>query len=99
MPERGFPQDNDDFDGAVAVRCPVVSGPDAQDAIEWLVGGRGEEPVDYFCEATLIPEPQEPRGHAAVAVMVGGMRVGGLDNEISERLTIAFREWECEQIT
>lgn len=57
----------------------VVGEPDHQDLLWTIVGRHATPPVRQAVHALLVAEHGNPRDHNAVAVWVGGHRVGRLD--------------------
>jgi hypothetical protein len=63
----------------------VVGESSHQDELEELAGGRTEESAEYYCDAELIPEPDNAFDDNAVFVSVSGKKVGYLPRKTAAR--------------
>jgi hypothetical protein len=63
----------------------VVGESSHQDELEELAGGRTEESAEYYCDAELIPEPDNAFDDNAVFVSVSGEKVGYLPRKTAAR--------------
>ncbi|MPZ57493.1 MAG: hypothetical protein GEU91_13530 [Rhizobiales bacterium] len=77
----------------------VVCGSRHQDALEWLVRGRTEDPTDYACAALLVHEPENPFDPNAVSVTIQGVRVGFLPPEEAAGMVAAMEQWGFDRAT
>jgi hypothetical protein len=59
----------------------VVGESHYQAELEELVGGRTEESAEHYCQAELIPEPDNPFDRNAVYVSIAGEKVGYLPRQ------------------
>lgn len=83
----------------------VVGESHRQDALSAICGGPCEEGHEFYCVATLRPEPSNPHDRNAVAVDVEGRHVAYLAREdavdfLSEvrRLGVVGRRIECDAV-
>jgi hypothetical protein len=63
----------------------VVGESSHQDELEELAGGRTEESAEHYCDAELIPEPDNPFDENAIFVSVAGEKVGYLPRKAAAR--------------
>ncbi|HEX2554888.1 MAG TPA: hypothetical protein VHL98_14400 [Microvirga sp.] len=69
-----------------------------QDALEAIVGGRSEAEAWHECTAFLVPETDDPADPHAVAVQVGGLKVGALNREEGERYRAFLAAAELDRV-
>ncbi len=69
-----------------------------QDALERIVGDRGEEEARHECTAFLVPESDDPAEPNAVAIHISGYKVGALNREEGERYRAFLASAELDRV-
>src|SRR3954453_17432574 len=61
----------------------VVGESHYQQELERLAGGKSEESCERYCDAWLVPEPDNPHDPSAVCVQIQGVKVGYLASQLA----------------
>jgi len=64
-------------------KFPIVGESHYQAALEKIAGKRSEEGTDLQCCAVLTAEPDNPYDKNAVAILIGGTKVGYLSRDVA----------------
>jgi hypothetical protein len=62
--------------GADTFDFEIAGESHAQDALQYIAGGRNEDGVEHYCVATLVPDPFNRYDPQAISVKIDGRHVG-----------------------
>lgn len=73
----------------------IVGEASYQAALEAIAGGRNTEGAEHYCEALLLPDPDNPHDRNAVRVLIEGRTVGYLSRDMAPQYRDAMRRLGC----